>query len=349
MRWPDRRVTVFAYGVPTDMRKGFDGLCAVVRQRLERDVYLFVSRDRVRAKVLHFDGTDLCICAKRLERGRFASLWRAPREDPLRLTVSRADPASSAAGPRPACAPHVTDCGDSARAARRSAPVPRVRRRADRDGGSSRDIRPHHQHQGDLSGRAACPAKVSLRVQWRRRDRTGPRTAAPQWPLRAGVCGGVAVAKYADHLPLERLVRMMAREGLQVESQTLCDQIQALARYLEPTYEALGARALAAPVINVDETRWPRRGSSSPSTGTVWGVHAPAVSFYRILPGKSTDDGRQVLGGYRGTVVVDGFAVYEVLARDGPGFALAHCWAHTKRKYDEMPSTGRWPVQRSAD
>jgi hypothetical protein len=99
---------------------------------------------------------------------------------------------------------------------------------------------------------------------------------------------------------------MMAREGLQVESQTLCDQIQALARYLEPTYEALGARALAAPVINVDETRWPRRGSSSPSTGTVWGVHAPAVSFYRILPGKSTDDGRQVLGGYRGTVVVDG-------------------------------------------
>jgi transposase len=79
------------------------------------------------------------------------------------------------------------------------------------------------------------------------------------------------------------------------------------------------------------------------------GVHAPAVSFYRILPGKSTDDGRQVLGGYRGTVVVDGFAVYEVLARDGPGFALAHCWAHTKRKYDEMPSTGRWPVQRSAD
>jgi transposase len=84
MRWPDRRVTVFAYGVPTDMRKGFDGLCAVVRQQLERDplnsdVYLFVSRDRVRAKVLHFDATDLCICAKRLERGRFASLWRGPR------------------------------------------------------------------------------------------------------------------------------------------------------------------------------------------------------------------------------------------------------------------------------
>jgi transposase len=38
---------------------------------------------------------------------------------------------------------------------------------------------------------------------------------------------GIAVAKYTDHLPLERQVRMMAREGL--ESQTLWDQLQALA------------------------------------------------------------------------------------------------------------------------
>ena len=96
MRWHGRRVTVYAYGVPTDMRKGFDGLGALVSQRLGRDplngdVYLFLSRDRVRAKVLHFDGTGLCIYAKRLERGRFASLWRTEAEDPIRLTVSELD------------------------------------------------------------------------------------------------------------------------------------------------------------------------------------------------------------------------------------------------------------------
>lgn len=96
MRWHGRRVTVYAYGVPTDMRKGFDGLCALVSQRLgcdplTGDLYLFVSRNRVRAKVLHFDGTGLCIYAKRLERGRFAALWRAPREAPVTLTVSELD------------------------------------------------------------------------------------------------------------------------------------------------------------------------------------------------------------------------------------------------------------------
>jgi transposase len=156
---------------------------------------------------------------------------------------------------------------------------------------------------------------------------------------------GVAVAKYADHLPLERQVRMMARDGLRVESQTLWDQIQAIARHLEPTYTALGRRALDAPVINVDETRWAIMGSTTPAKGTVWTVRTPTVAFYRILPGKSVEEGRQVLTGYRGLVVADGFAVYEVLARagpDGPGFTLAHCWAHAIRKYKEIAE--HWPA-----
>ena len=96
MRWHGRRVTVYAYGLPTDMRKGFDGLSAIVSQRLGRDplggdVFLFLSRDRVRTKVLHFDGTGLCVYAKRLERGRFAALWRDEDAQPITLTVSELD------------------------------------------------------------------------------------------------------------------------------------------------------------------------------------------------------------------------------------------------------------------
>ncbi|MEK7703309.1 MAG: transposase, partial [Myxococcota bacterium] len=42
----------------------------------------------------------------------------------------------------------------------------------------------------------------------------------------------VAIGKYLDHLPLERQVRVMRREGLRVDSQTLWDQIELLARQL---------------------------------------------------------------------------------------------------------------------
>jgi len=57
------------------------------------------------------------------------------------------------------------------------------------------------------------------------------------------------------------------------------------------------------------------------------------------LPGKSADEGRQVLNGYAGTVVADGFAVYDVLARDGPSFTLARCWAHVTYPEELLVST----------
>lgn len=62
-----------------------------------------------------------------------------------------------------------------------------------------------------------------------------------------------------------------------------------------------------------------------------------------VDPSLPEDEGRQVLGDYRGTVVVNGYTVYECLARDGPGFVLAHCWAHTKRKFETNATD--WPTR----
>jgi transposase len=86
-------VRVFALAEPADLRKGFEGLSALVRQRLGRDplsgdLFLFVNRGRNRAKVLLWDGTGLCVFAKRLERGCFASPWRELGRRELALTAS---------------------------------------------------------------------------------------------------------------------------------------------------------------------------------------------------------------------------------------------------------------------
>lgn len=84
---------VFAYAGPVDMRKGFDGLYSLVvedlgRDPLSGDLFLFVSRNRIRAKVLVWDGTGLCVYAKRLERGRFARLWSDETEPTVSLSQS---------------------------------------------------------------------------------------------------------------------------------------------------------------------------------------------------------------------------------------------------------------------
>lgn len=86
-------VRALAYGAPVDMRKGFEGLWSLVTQQLGRDVlggelFVFVGRDRRRAKVLYFDGTGLCLLHKRLETGRFACLWKNPSCAALPLSAS---------------------------------------------------------------------------------------------------------------------------------------------------------------------------------------------------------------------------------------------------------------------
>jgi transposase len=69
-------VEVFVAVEPIDLRWGFDRLAGVVREHLRRDVrsralFVFFSRHRAAIKVLFFDGTGLCLCYKRLDRGTF--------------------------------------------------------------------------------------------------------------------------------------------------------------------------------------------------------------------------------------------------------------------------------------
>jgi transposase len=145
----------------------------------------------------------------------------------------------------------------------------------------------------------------------------------------------VAVNKYVDHLPLERQARVMSREGLTIESQTLWDQIEALATVLAPTYEALRGYVLTAPVVGADETWWRLLGGPERTRWWAWSVTREDAVTYTILESRSQDAARQVLGGYHGIVLADGYGAYDALARAGPGFTLAHCWAHVRRKFVE--------------
>jgi transposase len=151
----------------------------------------------------------------------------------------------------------------------------------------------------------------------------------------------VAVAKYLDHLPLARQVRQMARQGLAIDTQTLWDQLLALSHHLTPTYEALGADMLTAPVLGADETTWALMEPGRTKTWWVWALCRPDAVVYRLLDTRSAAGAARVLGDYRGVVLCDGYAAYRALAkrgggeRAGPTITLAHCWAHVRRQYVE--------------
>jgi len=167
---------------------------------------------------------------------------------------------------------------------------------------------------------------------------------APAPPkLCAGACYSVdfaievATCKYLDHAPLERQTRIMKREGLCVDSQTLWDQIERLATLLAPAYERLHAYVLDQPVIGADETRWRIMGEAAGTTKNskwwqVWLVQCPTAVWYTIEDNRGLDAGEKLLGGYVGRVMCDGYAVYKSLAAASTSFVLAHCWAHFRRE-----------------
>ncbi len=76
----------------TDMRKGFDGLSALIQTHLADDPFsgqLFVFRGRAgdRVKILWWAGDGFCLYCKRLERGRF--VWPQAASGTVHLTSAQ--------------------------------------------------------------------------------------------------------------------------------------------------------------------------------------------------------------------------------------------------------------------
>jgi len=76
----------------TDMRRGFDGLAAIVQEKLAADpftghVFVFRGRRGDLVKLLCWDGDGLCLFAKRLERGRF--IWPKASEGSIHLSAAQ--------------------------------------------------------------------------------------------------------------------------------------------------------------------------------------------------------------------------------------------------------------------
>lgn len=79
------KARLFLYKEPTDMRKGFEGLSAIVNVSFEGELttgayFIFLNRQRNLMKVLYWDSDGLAIWQKRLEQGHFA---KRPQDNTL--------------------------------------------------------------------------------------------------------------------------------------------------------------------------------------------------------------------------------------------------------------------------
>ena len=83
---------VYLWCAPADMRKGFDGLAALAAEVVKMDpfsghLFLFRSKRGNYLKVLHWDGSGICLFSKRLERDKF--VWPPQTGESLQLTAAQ--------------------------------------------------------------------------------------------------------------------------------------------------------------------------------------------------------------------------------------------------------------------
>jgi transposase len=77
---------------PLDFRKGAEGLSTLVRESMLAEpfsgtVYVFRAKRADRIKLIFWDGTGVCLYAKRLEDGEFR--WPKMQDGVIRLTAAR--------------------------------------------------------------------------------------------------------------------------------------------------------------------------------------------------------------------------------------------------------------------
>lgn len=163
----------------------------------------------------------------------------------------------------------------------------------------------------------------------------GPERATPGGRYSLDFAVKVAIDKYLDHIPLARQERILRRHGVVVTSQTLWDQLSALGRRLESASRALLARVLAQPVIGLDQTSWKRLDDKGKKPWQMWCFTSPGCVVHRIREDKSEVSFRALVGDYRGVIVCDALGTHAAGVRGNQGVALAGCWAHVFRKFEE--------------
>lgn len=168
----------------------------------------------------------------------------------------------------------------------------------------------------------------------------GPDKLVPGARYSVSMAVLVAVMKYLDHMPLERMVRSFSRDGLVVTSQSLWDCVDQVAFVVLPAYRRLHKYILAQDIVGADETWWRLMGQKEDKGSTkrwqIWIAAVPNAVMYQLHDSRAKRAAEDMFEDYEGILLCDGYSVYEAFAKECPRVVLAHCWAHVRRKFVEV-------------
>jgi transposase len=152
-----------------------------------------------------------------------------------------------------------------------------------------------------------------------------------------GLLAHVVVSKYVDHLPLYRLERIFAREGIELSRTTLCDWVAEVSTALTPIGEHLRREITAATYLQTDDTSVTVLDEQVGSyKGRLW-TYLDPLGRQVVFDATQTherDGPAAFLAGFRGKLQADAYRGYDGLYQRGYVVEIG-CMAHARRRFVE--------------
>ena len=162
----------------------------------------------------------------------------------------------------------------------------------------------------------------------------------------------LAVAKCADHLPIYRLEKELARKGVPVARSTMNVLLHRSSTLLKPIWTRLLDVIRERDVVLADETRLRilKDASGKPKTGFVWTFGAADASggfdvAYHFADSRSGSTPKSLLEGTKGVLLVDGYSGYNDIEKVSTRRRAA-CHAHARRYFFDALRTA--PIAQEA-
>jgi transposase len=148
-----------------------------------------------------------------------------------------------------------------------------------------------------------------------------------------GMLADTIVKRWQDHMPLNRLEDVYARDGVELARSTICGWHGTLAELAKPLVSAMRADALTLPYLCTDATGVLVQDKDKCRTGHFWVLVAPGRHvLFEYTAQHSSQAVDDVLGDYKGYLVADAHAVYDHLYGTGDVIEV-NCWAHCRRYF----------------
>ena len=165
-----------------------------------------------------------------------------------------------------------------------------------------------------------------------------PAQAIEACAAGSGLLAHIIVSKYVDHLPLNRLERIFARQGVELSRSTMCGQLALAEEALAPLGEEIVKRLRAGPYLQFDDTSVLVQSEEDQARfyGKMWTYHSPLERLvaFDATETREHDGPLHFLDGFAGYLQGDAYSGNLALRKKSP-VVMVGCMAHLRRYFVE--------------